>query len=210
MNREIGNPKFPIWLLGDSEPFKWKDLLEDPFDDRHPIVHNIWTSIIDKIQDRIYRQNNFRINTKDIFIRNAVANSITKPKNNLQIWTNNIDLQIELTDYQKMIELYHPKLIISFGSFAFEFGRRCLKENPEYPFIYWGAKNLGKEFFIRSKGENCPILLPLLHRSIAGGKFLESHKYFCETSDLNDSNYFNYVARLITPLFINIPECFII
>lgn len=61
MDRETGYKTFPIWLIGDSEPKKWKDKLNEPLDYRHPVRHNIWTSIIDIVQDLLYRHNNKRI-----------------------------------------------------------------------------------------------------------------------------------------------------
>ena len=82
MKRDCGDKNFPIWLLGDSEPENWKDVLTSPFDSRHPIRHNIWTSILDKIQDNIFRTNFNRINVERIYIRNAVDDPIKKPKYN--------------------------------------------------------------------------------------------------------------------------------
>jgi hypothetical protein len=41
--------------------------------------------------------------------------------------------------------------------------------------------------------------LPLLHRSIAGGKFLQSHDYFCRNSG---ANYFDYVGEKVAEVII--------
>ena len=193
MNREIGNKDFKIWLLGDSEPKKWKNKIENPFDDRHPIVHNIWTAIIDKIQSLFFKYDRSRINSEIIFIRNAVDDQKYKPKSNEKNW-DNINLEKNISEYMDLIKKYNPILILTFGAFAFEFGRRCFYETPKYPFSHWGAKNLGNEFKTRInefsiKKSN---LIPLLHRSIAGGKFIESHKYFCNKEE---ANYFKYVAE---------------
>ena len=54
MKKETGNPRFPIWLLADSEPDGWRDRLDDPLDKRHPIRHNIWTSVLDVIQADVF------------------------------------------------------------------------------------------------------------------------------------------------------------
>jgi hypothetical protein len=51
MAADVGNKNFPIWLLGDSNPERWQGELKTPFDPRHPVRHNIWTSILDVIQD---------------------------------------------------------------------------------------------------------------------------------------------------------------
>jgi hypothetical protein len=35
MNIEVGNKEFPVWLLGDSNPKNWQDVLITPLDPRH-------------------------------------------------------------------------------------------------------------------------------------------------------------------------------
>jgi len=54
MNESVGDPKFPIWLIGDSPPEAWADKLDTPLDPRHPARHSIWTSVADPMQDRFY------------------------------------------------------------------------------------------------------------------------------------------------------------
>ena len=56
MKKEVGSKSFPIWLLGDSNPEQWQNKLDEPLDSRHPIRHNIWTSVLNVIQDRIFRE----------------------------------------------------------------------------------------------------------------------------------------------------------
>lgn len=36
MKPQVGDPDFPIWLLGDSNPKGWQSVLETPLDPRHP------------------------------------------------------------------------------------------------------------------------------------------------------------------------------
>jgi integrase len=55
MNDFIGDPEFPVWLIGDSPPEKWMDKLDYPLDMKHPARHNIWTSVADQMQDRLFR-----------------------------------------------------------------------------------------------------------------------------------------------------------
>jgi hypothetical protein len=126
MERETGKYEYPLWILGDSEPLRWKDKLDLPFDDRHPIVHNIWTSIIDKIQEKIYKSHQSRIDSSKIFVRNAVTDPVIKAHAIKVDWEQSPDLWKELSVYQNLIIKYKPKLIFSFGAFAFEFGRRSL------------------------------------------------------------------------------------
>jgi hypothetical protein len=58
----------------------------------------------------------------------------------------------------------------------------------------WGAKDLGFEF-IRQINQFDPTLtnnLPLLHRSISGGKYIQSHDYF---TGKGGDNYFSFVGN---------------
>src|SRR5206468_1595661 len=55
MRREVGEQSFPMWLIGDSNPDEWENDLETPFDPRHSARHNIWTAVIDVVQDRLFR-----------------------------------------------------------------------------------------------------------------------------------------------------------
>lgn len=32
MQRSVGNPRFPIWLLADSNPRQWQSVLQTPLD----------------------------------------------------------------------------------------------------------------------------------------------------------------------------------
>jgi hypothetical protein len=86
MDREVGNPHFEFWLLGDSEPERWKNLLHGPLDPRHPIRHNIWTSVLDVIQDQVFRKAGLRFDTSQIYIRNAVRDVTDKPSSKAIKW----------------------------------------------------------------------------------------------------------------------------
>lgn len=194
MKKEIGEIKFPIWLLGDSNPKNWENILKVPFDSRHPIIHNIWTPIIDIIQEQIFIKCKNRINTKSIYIRNAIEDARFKPKSNILNWSREVTHKVNTLS--ESIIKYNPIFIFSFGSFSFEFAKRALFENSNKRYIYWGAKNLGAEFRrrINNFDSNTTNLIPLLHRSIAGGKFVQSHEYFCDRSGVN---YFEIVGKSI-------------
>ncbi len=194
MDREIGNKFFPLWLLGDSNPERWQKRLTSPFDPRHPIRHNIWTSVLDVIQDKVYREKRLRVNTEEIYIRNAVADPNIKPPGTALIWEER--LGNEITILRSPINENRPRLILAFGAFSFEFCRRVLDEQPNLYFNSWGAKQLGNEFRARitkfhPKNVN---LLPLLHRSVAGGYFLSAHRDFCNEEG---ANYFVHVGENI-------------
>ncbi len=87
-------------------------------------------------------------------------------------------------------------MLFCFGSFAFEFVRRTIGEQERQKYGYWGARKLGDEFRgrIGTLDPNKTNIIPLLHRSISGGKFLESHEYFCGEKG---ANYFEFAGGMI-------------
>ena len=200
MKKESGDKNFPIWLLGDSNPPQWEKELQVPLDSRHPIRHNIWTSVIDVVQDRVFRELGKRIETENIFIRNAVENVAHKPKANEVVWNPKVSQEVD--DFGVDIQKYRPRIIFSFGAYAFEFARRANHELPNNQFGHWGAKELGNEFkqrmdvFDASKTN----IIPLLHRSISGGKYLESHNQFCFWQA--NPNYFQIVGNRIADVLV--------
>jgi hypothetical protein len=206
MQREVGNPEFPIWLIGDSNPKQWQDKLTIPLDPRHPIRHNIWTSILDVIQDQVFRFAGKRLDTSQFFIRNAVDNPDKKPEGSSIDWSR--DAIFEQQQLTQFIERYQPKILFSFGAFAFEFTRRAVGEQGQRKFSYWGARQLGDEFRKRINGFDTlkGNILPLLHRSISGGKFIQSHDQF---SGGEGVNYFDYtggeIARVLIDKFDGLP-----
>ncbi len=192
MKREVGKQNFPIWLIGDSNPANWSDYLDIPLDPRHPARHNIWTPIIEIIQDYVYRQARLRIDTKDLFIRNAIADPIHKPKNTNPIWDEYVTQ--EIVNLQNLFHIYKPVIVLTFGAFAYEFVCRTQMEYPQtHQHKYWTTKRLGNAF--RKRVDQFDIhninILPLLHASIARGHFLKSHAYFCDDPN---GNYFEYVG----------------
>ena len=199
MDRQVGNPHFAFWLLGDSEPDNWKKDLRGPFDSRHPIRHNIWTSILDVLQDEVFRQTRKRFETNDLFIRNAVGNVKHKPSENTVSWHDNT--LSEITTFKKLIVQYKPVIICTFGSFSFEFARRAIEEKPPYKYSYWNTERLGSQFRARVSefDVNKTNLIPLLHRSISGIHFLRSHHVFC---NFDEANYFTFVGTEIAKLLI--------
>lgn len=199
MKSETGSKESEIWLLGDSNPKRWQSELDTPLDPKHPARHNIWTPIVEGIQERAYEAISRRMNTKPFYIRNAVQDPSIKPPHNQTEWDSSI---VEAIQYVKnVIKTYEPRFLFSFGAFSFEFARRSLDDKPPRRYSYWGARKLGEEFEKRIMEFDVERtnLIPLLHVSIARGKFLLSHEYFC--NELGD-NYFEYVAETISRLLI--------
>lgn len=199
MDREVGDRNFPLWLIGDSNPKNWQFDLATPLDPRHPVRHNIWTSVLDVIQGELFRANKSRVDTSSLYIRNAVDNPDKKPNQSSREW--DLFAENEVADLQGLIKLYQPIIVCCFGAFAFEFTRRALGEQEKQKYGHWGARRLGVEFRQRISEFSPKItnLLPLLHRSISGGKFRESHEYFCGQPG---ANYFENVGTRIADTLI--------
>ena len=107
----------------------------------------------------------------------------------------------ETDDLGKLLEMYEPTLVFTFGAFAFEFARRSLSREPRKSFSYWTTRRLGEEFRQSVKGFSPREVnvFPLLHVSIARGRFLKSHEYFTGESN---GNYFDFVGREIGTLLL--------
>ena len=201
MQRESGTPSFPLWLLGDSNPPNWAHLLLTPLDPRHPARHNIWTPVLDTMQDVLYRAARLRINTADLYIQNAIADPGSKPATTATTWPDAVTQDVQ-TYATAIVVTTRPTIIFSFGAFAFEFARRAIE--PSYhPRGYgcWGARTLGEEFIQRIEhfSPETTNVLPLLHATIARRWFLESHAYF--TRDTT-ANYFTFTGERIASVLL--------
>jgi hypothetical protein len=199
VQKEIGSKCFPIWLMGDSNPKNWADKLKVPLDPRHPAIHNIWTPILENIQDKVYREAGLRIDTTDIYIRNAIENSTEKPKNIDMEWSS--QNQEKISELRDLINQFHPTFLFCFGAFSFEFCRRAIGEGRIHPYKYWSTKKLGEQFRyqINNFQVNQINIFPLLHATIARRYFLISHNYYC---GYKGANYFNYVGDNIAELML--------
>jgi hypothetical protein len=216
-----GYKEFPIWLIGDSDPEKYVSDLEFVFDDRHPTVHNIWIPILYTLQKKYYYDDdrNEIFNDEMFYIDNAVHDKKDRPKDNDPSWKesdtfvkeNSDNLKGRMETLKSMIEEKPPKMIITFGAFAFEFIRRCEKKEPYHKFVYWNTEKLGKQFI--ESIDNFSIIdkvniVPLLHRSISSKNFVSSHKHFTNTRSEGNTygNYFEFVSELLFPKFREIFE----
>lgn len=199
MQREIGSRDSQIWLLGDSNPKNWADALEAPLDPRHPARHSIWTSVLDVIQDRVYREARLRVDESSIFIRNAIEDPKFKPKGSEIVWYKSVTDQV--VRYRQLVDKHHPIFIFCFGAFSYEFARRVIAESPEYKYSHWGAEHLGKDFLNRvSNFDSSQMnIFPLLHVTIARGKFMQSHRYF---TNQEAGNYFEFAGNQIADILL--------
>ena len=184
-----GDPEFPIWLIGDSPPKKWVDKLDTPLDPRHPARHNIWTSVADPMQDRLYRQRGLRLDTSRLYIRNAMLS---------------LDEQIQLSGprLKELLDKYRPSLVLTFGASAFMIALFASGEVPQK--LYKTTKLLGEQFRSRIEkyDENNVNIIPLLHVSIARRWFLSAHRDFVGTYGSMPPNYFDYVGIKLADLLL--------
>lgn len=172
---ESGEITNPIWLI---------------FDPRHSVQHDIWTPILDEVQDKVFRQIHRRVDTNGLFIRNAINNSSLVP-NTLNWWADEVVTEIGL--FRELALEHKPKILISFGAFAFEFVRRVYKAKPKKGPKHWGTAVLGDEF--RKSMDDFDInttnRIPLLRRVISNGNYAEAYNYFCRN---DGENYFDFVG----------------
>ena len=199
MLRESGSKNSSIWLIGDSIPTTWEKALESPLDPRHPARHNIWTPVLDRIQEQAFLGDRRRVDGTRLYVRNAVHHPEDRPPYNAMTWDSK--LSEETVELGKLLEKHVPSLVFTFGAFAFEFTRRSLEREPRRRIGYWTTISLGGEF--RQSVENfspeAVNVLPLLHVSIARRHFLKSHQNF--TGD-SEGNYFDFVGREIGGLLL--------
>jgi hypothetical protein len=131
----------PIWLLADSRPRK--AVTREPLDPRHPTRHTIWTPILDQIQDRVFEACGSRLDTRRLYIRNAVERADEKKLRSV------VDQAIR--KFRDMAISSHPILILCFGQFAFEFARRACDQPSSVDELWkeWSVEELGREFHNR-------------------------------------------------------------
>lgn len=199
MKREVGKKDAAIWLLGNSNPKNWQTVLETPLDPRHPARHSIWTPVLEVIQDRMFRECRSRVDTSSIYVRNAIEDPANKPLSRNIEWDTNVEEEVQ--GFRHLVHGHGPRFLFSFGAFSFEFARRALAQEPKRSYSYWGARRLGHEFRKRiGRFDLGKInLLPLLHVSIARGRFIQSHEYFCGQKG---ANYFDIVGNQVARILI--------
>lgn len=127
--RTSGDRSYPIWLLVNP---------------KYPtVLYDIWAPILYEIQDKVYRKLHARIDTENIFIKNAVSDIGIVPKGT-KMWAT--DVAEETRILRESVLEYQPKIIITFGTMTYEFVNRALVEETEKGPKYWRTTNLENEF----------------------------------------------------------------
>lgn len=198
MHKEDGFPTSRIWLIGDSPPKDLHAQLEYPLDRRHPARHNIWTPVLDRLQQVAF-PHGLRLSEDRLYVRNAVSDpDLIDPHR--QKWDWNA-LAPSITELGASLCTHRPALVLSFGGFSCELVRRAMREGLDIPHKdrqvdAWTTKELGQTFrqgvslFDPARVNH----LPLLHVSIARGQFLTAHQHFCADSQVGTANYFHFAG----------------
>jgi len=173
-----------IWLVGHSYPTRWLQDLREPLDPRHPVRHNIWTSVLEVIQEVAYtRGSGRRIDTAKLFVCNAAAKQQPGAKPD---WDYNGQiLPARIALFRNRLQTYQPPIVLTFGADVFDFMSRALATAPNggcgsFRRAPLSAAGLGAEFRRAANSFNPDQVnvFPLLHRSIAGGHWVSAHKAF--------------------------------
>lgn len=176
MKIESGDRSNPIWLVVNP---------------KYPAVrYHIWAPILDAIQDRVFRKLRARIDTRNIFIINAVSDIGILP-NSLNC--REAEAAKEIVILKESVLEYQPKLLITFGMITYEFVKRVLEIRPEKGSKYWNTTNLGEEFerSIANFDITQTNRIPLLHRVMKNDKFILDRNDF---SREDSENYFREVG----------------
>ena len=196
---EFGSKSFPVWLLSEMEVSLWDQKLEGPFDYRLPMRHVIATSVFNKIQETVFRLDKRRVDTDKFYIRSILPSQLNKPNINDVVWENAI--KAELESIKKDIDKHHPKIILTYGAFAYESLRRIKNMSSDRSYGSWTPAEMGDAF--REHVKNFEIknanFFPFLDRSISGWRFLESHDEFVGSEN---ADYYSYVGQEIGKLLI--------
>ncbi|HZK55760.1 MAG TPA: hypothetical protein VFC84_16455 [Desulfosporosinus sp.] len=176
---ETGDSSFPIWLLVNPKY---------PADRR-----DIWAPIVYEIQDQVYRKLRKRIDTKRIFIKNAVSD-IGMVSNTTNCWAT--EATKESVELRESVLKHQPKMLITFGAITYEYVKRVFDSTPDKKSEYWSATNLGDEFerSIASFDINQTNNIPLPRRFMKRGKHTEERNHW---SREDGENYFRDLGSKI-------------
>ncbi|AFQ43675.1 hypothetical protein [Desulfosporosinus meridiei] len=184
VDRDSGDRTYPIWLL---------------INPKYPaVINGIWRHVLDEMQDKVYRELQSRIDTKNIYIRSVVGDCGIVP-NTLNWWGKEVASEIKIL--REIIEEYEPKILITFGGFPYEFIRRVFSAKPEKGPKYWSALNLKNEFekAIANFDLSQTNVVPLLRRVNTSDKDQEAQKYLDSTIK---EQYFSHVGRKLSETII--------
>jgi len=103
---------------------------------------------------------------------------------------------------KEMFNKYKPSIVLTFGVQAFLLTLLAAGEPLKQPLTT--TKFLGEQFRrrIEKYDDHKVNVIPLLHVSIARGKFLEAHRDFVGADGQTPPNYFEYVGTKLADLLL--------
>jgi hypothetical protein len=188
MSTPNSDPSSPVWLLADSPPVRRPGII--PLDARHPSRHNIWTPLLDEIQEVAW-QFGRRLDRTKPYILNAVQRA--------QDWQNRELLDRQIENFSNTVKKHQPTLIFCFGQKSYEFALHAVNASVASGWdpTRWDFEKLGTAFrksvieFDPDTADGRPNLIPLLHVSIARKSYSDAHERF--TGD-EFGNYFAFAG----------------
>lgn len=180
------NRRNPIWLLGDSNPVNDSDV-EFPLDPRHPAIHNIWTPVLEKIQEACFVNAGKLLDPARFYARNAVQDPAVKKT----VKTSWEAAAHELETLRALLLEYRPPVVLTFGSFAYAFARKALGDGSE-KYRPLGIPALRRAFdgALQAFSPGEVNTIPLLH-AIVAQQYAAVHRHY-------DGDYFAYTAKRLT------------
>jgi len=142
MKDSVGDPTFSIWLIADSEPRSWQGLLLTPLDPRHPARHSIWTSVLDYMQEMLYREQKLRFASDRLYITNAVKKPEHKPTVTAIDWP--AGLQEKLVHLGKNSHILGLRSFLLLGPLPLNSCAELVVKRFYFPLVIGAQKDLEK------------------------------------------------------------------
>ena len=136
---------------------------------------------------------------QDEFFEEAITSVLTQSYQDFEL----IISDNGSTDNSKQIlNKYKPSIVLTFGVSAFMLSLLATGESPQK--LFKTTKLLGEQFRSRidKYSDHKVNIIPLLHVSIARGRFLEAHRDFVGASGQAPPNYFDYVGTKLADLLL--------
>jgi hypothetical protein len=166
-----------IWLLGHSYPEAWVHVLNEPLDPRHPTRHNIWTPVLDRLQERVYSNGNHRrLDIGACHISNAAAKQAEKSPPDWD-WSGQ-SIPERIRQLRSNVANFRPPILITFGANAYRFAQEAL-DFPTPSKRELEAKGLRHFALQPAKGE-CPSAAS---RLCSAERMADSRKGLCRRSN---------------------------
>jgi hypothetical protein len=184
-----------VWLVGHSYPAEWVDKLNGPLDPRHPTRHNIWTAVLDRLQERVYSDGNrLRLDIEKCFICNAAAKQAKRYDKPDWDWVGkSIPGRIKL--FSELLSEHKPSVVVTFGADAYRFAIKALGCSDTPPGKLKAAE-LGEGF--RNAIDNWDPkkvnIFPLLHAYVARSGWNTAGGAYSWNGEENNANYFDIVG----------------